>query len=67
MRSTRSRTVTLDAMSTTCVWHAGEEQAFTEGMRRDAKDLRTIQKRMLPQKTLAQVVEFYYSAFDNQL
>jgi len=61
VRSTRSRTVHLDTQPEPCVWSAEEEAVFLLGMRREYKNIRNVHAKFLPQKTLAQVVEFYWS------
>eukprot|EP00966_Prymnesium_polylepis_P025508 588566-Prymnesium_polylepis.1 len=43
------------------VWTSEEERAFALAMRRFGADLWTIQRRVLPMKSLPQVVDFYYS------
>ena len=62
VRSTRSRTVHLDTQPEPCVWTAEEEAIFLLGMRREYKNIRNVHAKFFGQaKTLAQVVEFYWS------
>ncbi|KOO25394.1 hypothetical protein Ctob_007055 [Chrysochromulina tobinii] len=62
VRSTRSRTTSLDAFpGAQPPWTAAEEAALTDGMRRDGKNLHVIHRRVLQHKTLPQVIEFFYS------
>jgi len=63
VRATRSRTGALDAPVQQSPWSDAEQDALTEGMRRDGKDLHTIWRRNLKMsRTYYQVVEFFYSA-----
>mmetsp|Transcript_22693 Transcript_22693/g.56361 ORF Transcript_22693/g.56361 Transcript_22693/m.56361 type:complete len:1538 (-) Transcript_22693:532-5145(-) len=61
MRATRSRAVALDPPTAKLVWTQEEERAFTLAMRKFGSDLWTIQRRALPERSLPQVVELYYS------
>ena len=68
VRSTRSKTVTIEGSSSAGEpWTADEEELLLEGMRRDGKDLATIRKNMLSHRPLPQVVEFFYSKRGQEL
>ena len=54
IRSTRSRAVTIDPPQVNLVWSPDEERAFALAMRRFGADLWTIQRRVLPMKSLPQ-------------
>ena len=55
VRATRSRAMTLDPPTMQQVWTSDEERAFALAMRRFGADLWTIQRRVLPMKSLPQV------------
>ena len=67
VRSTRSKTTTLDVSGQAEPWTADEEELLLEGMRKDGKDLATIRRNMLVHRPIAQVVDFFYSARGQKL